>query len=83
MYVTVTKSTRPVVITECDAAQAKEMEVWKEAIKTSDPEDPVVCLLDVTCKAARAQAEEGRGCLSQQDSRNSAEACAGQCPGAS
>ena len=29
----------------------------KEAIKTGDPEDPVIHLLDVTCKAVRAQAK--------------------------
>ena len=42
---------------ERDAAHAKETEAWKEAIKTGDPEDAVVHLLDVMHKAARAQAE--------------------------
>ena len=37
-----------------DATQADEAEVWKQAIKGGDPEDPVVCLLDATCRVARA-----------------------------
>ena len=41
---------------ERDAAHAKETEVRKEAIKTGDPEDPVIRLLEVTCRAAHAQA---------------------------
>ena len=40
-----------------DAAHANEAEAWKQAIKSGDPEDPVVCLLDATCRAAHAQAE--------------------------
>ena len=42
---------------ECDAAHTQETEERKKAIKTGDPEDPVMHLLDVTCKAAHAQAE--------------------------
>ena len=42
---------------EHDAAHTKETEARKEAIKTGDPEDPVICLLDVMHKAAHAQAE--------------------------
>ena len=42
---------------EHDAAHADEAEVWKQAIKSSDPEDPVILLLDATRQAARAQAE--------------------------
>ena len=41
---------------ERDAAHTKETEAWKEAIKTGDPEDPVVCLLEATHWAVRAQA---------------------------
>ena len=41
---------------EHDTAHAKEAEVQKQAIKTSDPEDPVVHLLEATHRAARAQA---------------------------
>ena len=41
---------------ECDAAHAKETEAWKQAIKTGDPKDPVMHLLEVTCRAAHAQA---------------------------
>ena len=40
-----------------DAAHADEAQVRKQAIKSGDPEDPVVCLLDATCRAAHAQAE--------------------------
>ena len=40
-----------------DAAHTNEAEVWKQAIKSGDPEDPVICLLDATRRAARAQAE--------------------------
>ena len=40
-----------------DAAHANEAEARKQAIKSGDPEDPVVCLLVATCRAARAQAE--------------------------
>ena len=40
-----------------DATHANEAEAWKQAIKSSDPEDPVVCLLDATCWVAHAQAE--------------------------
>ena len=42
---------------ECDAAHADEAEAWKQAIKSGDPEDPVVRLLDATRRAACAQAE--------------------------
>ena len=41
---------------ECDAAHAKETEAWREAIKTGNPEDLVVRLLEATHQAARAQA---------------------------
>ena len=40
-----------------DAAHADEAEVRKQAIKSVDPEDPVIRLLDATCWAACAQAE--------------------------
>ena len=40
-----------------DAAHADEAEARKQSIKSIDPEDPVVCLLDTTCWAAHAQAE--------------------------
>ena len=40
-----------------DAAHADEAEARKQAIKSGNPEDPVVRLLDATCRAARAQAE--------------------------
>ena len=33
---------------ERDATHAKETEAWKQAIKSGDPEDPVVCLLEAT-----------------------------------
>ena len=36
---------------------ANEAEARKQAIKSGDPEDPVVCLLDATHQAVRAQAE--------------------------
>ena len=42
---------------ECDAAHTEEQK-WKKAIKEDDFEDPVVHLLDITCKAACAQAEK-------------------------
>ena len=42
---------------ECDATHAHEAEVRKQAIKSGDPEDPVVRLLEATHWAARAQAE--------------------------
>ena len=42
---------------EHDAAHTQETEAWKKVIKTGEPEDPVLCLLDVTCKVAHAQAE--------------------------
>ena len=42
---------------ERDAAHADEAEVWNQAIKSGDPEDPVIRLLDATHQAARAQAE--------------------------
>ena len=41
---------------ERDATHAKETEAWKQAIKTGDPEDPVVRLLEVTHRAACTQA---------------------------
>ena len=40
-----------------DAAHADEAEVQKQAIKSGDPEDPVVCLLDATLWVVCAQAE--------------------------
>ena len=40
-----------------DATHANEAEAWKHVIKSSDPEDPVVHLLDATCWAVHAQAE--------------------------
>ena len=40
-----------------DAAHANEAESWKQAIKSGDPEDPVVRLLDATRRAVHAQAE--------------------------
>ena len=43
---------------ECDAAHKEEQKRWKEAIKADDFEDPVVCLLHITHKAAHAQAEK-------------------------
>ena len=43
---------------ECDATHRKEQKKWVEAIKADDFEDPVVCLLHVTHKVARAQAEK-------------------------
>ena len=42
---------------ECDAAHADEAEVQKQVIKSSNPEDPVIRLLDATCRVAHAQAE--------------------------
>ena len=42
---------------ECDATHANEAEAWKQAIKSGDPEDPFVRLLDATRRAAHAQAE--------------------------
>ena len=42
---------------ERDATHAQETEVQKEAIKSGDPEDPVIRLLEATCRAAHAQAE--------------------------
>ena len=43
---------------ECDAAHTVEQEKLKEAIKANDYEDPVVCLLNVTRKAACIQCEK-------------------------
>ena len=43
---------------ERDAAHAEEQKKRKEAIKANNFEDPVVRLLHITCKAARAQAEK-------------------------
>ena len=43
---------------EHDATHKEEQKMWKEAIKADDFEDPVICLLHVTCKVARAQAEK-------------------------
>ena len=40
-----------------DATHANEAEAQKQVIKSSDPEDPVVHLLDATRRAVRAQAE--------------------------
>ena len=42
---------------QCDTDQAKEGELREQAIKTGDPKDPVVHLLEVMRKAAHAQAE--------------------------
>ena len=42
---------------ERDAAHTNEAEVRKQAIKSEDPEDPVVHLLEATCRVACAQAE--------------------------
>ena len=42
---------------ECDAAHAKETEAQKQAIKSRDPEDPVVHLLEAMHRVAHAQAE--------------------------
>ena len=42
---------------EHDAAHANETEAQKQAIKSGDPEDPVVRLLEATRRAACAQAE--------------------------
>ena len=42
---------------ECDAAHANEAEARKQAIKSGDPKDPVIHLLDATHWAACAQAE--------------------------
>ena len=42
---------------DCDATHANEAEAWKQAIKSGDPEDPVVRLLDATHRAACAQTE--------------------------
>ena len=42
---------------EHDTAHAKEAEARKQAIKSDDPEDPVVRLLEATHRAAHAQAE--------------------------
>ena len=52
-YVTVVIKARE----ECDATHAKETEAWKQVIKTGDPEDPVIRLLEATCRAVCAQAE--------------------------
>ena len=40
-----------------DATYTNEAEAQKQAIKSGDPEDPVVCLLDATCRVVCAQAE--------------------------
>ena len=40
-----------------DATHANEAEARKQAIKSDDPEDPVIHLLDTTCWVAHAQAE--------------------------
>ena len=42
---------------ECDTAHTKEMEARRQAIKSGDLEDPVICLLEATCRAARAQVQ--------------------------
>ena len=42
---------------EHDATHANEAEAWKQAIKSGNPKDPVVCLLEATCRVACAQAE--------------------------
>ena len=43
---------------ERDAAHVVEEEAWKQALKDNDYGDPVVCLLQVTRTAARAQCEK-------------------------
>ena len=43
---------------ERDAAHTMEQEKWKQAIKDNDYENPVICLLHVTCKAVHAQCEK-------------------------
>ena len=43
-----------------DANHAKKGELQKEAIKSSNAEDPVIRLLEATCKAAHVQAERTR-----------------------
>ena len=42
---------------DCDATHTNEAEAWKQMIKSGDPKDPVIRLLDTACRAARAQAE--------------------------
>ena len=42
---------------DCDATHADKVEARKQVIKSGDPEDPVICLLDTTHRVARAQAE--------------------------
>ena len=43
---------------ECDATHAEEQKRRKEAIKANDFEDPIIRLLHITRKVARAQAEK-------------------------
>ena len=43
---------------ECNTTNREEQKKRVEAIKADDFEDPVVCLLHITCKVARAQAEK-------------------------
>ena len=43
---------------EQDAAHTKEVEAWKQAIKSGDPEDSVVHLLEAIQRAVCAQAEK-------------------------
>ena len=40
-----------------DATHTDETEAWKQVIKSSDPEDPVICLLEATHRVASAQTE--------------------------
>ena len=42
---------------ERDATHTDEAEARKQAIKSGDPKDPDVHLLDATCQSVRAQAE--------------------------
>ena len=42
---------------ERDATHTKETEARKQVIKSGDPKDPVICLLEATHQVARAQAE--------------------------
>ena len=42
---------------QCNATNAKEGELWKQAIKTGDPEDLIIRLLEATWKAVHAQAK--------------------------
>ena len=45
------------VCEQCDTAHTKENKLQKQATKTGDLEDPVIHLLEATCKAACAPAK--------------------------